>query len=31
VTSQEYLIEYNQVNQSSEIRKGYFMFDEAYL
>jgi len=31
VTSQEYLIEYNQEHQSSEIREGYFMFDEAYL
>jgi DNA sulfur modification protein DndD len=31
VTSQEYLIEYDQEQQSSEIRKGYFTFDEAYL
>lgn len=31
VTSQEYLIEYDQEQQSSEIREGYFTFDEAYL
>jgi DNA sulfur modification protein DndD len=30
VTSQEYLIEYSEEHQSSEIRSGYFTFDEAY-
>lgn len=30
VTSREYLIEYNQQHQSSEIQPGYFTFDEAY-
>lgn len=31
VTSQEYLIEYSQEHRSSEIRDGYFTFDEVYL
>lgn len=30
VTSREYLIEYSQEQQSSEIQPGYFTFDEAY-
>jgi DNA sulfur modification protein DndD len=30
VTSREYLIEYSQQHQSSEIQPGYFTFDEAY-
>ncbi|OON62703.1 DNA sulfur modification protein DndD [Massilia sp. KIM] len=30
VTSQEYLIEYSEEKQSSEIHEGYFTFDEAY-
>ena len=30
VTSQEYLIEYSEEQQSSEIHEGYFTFDEAY-
>jgi len=31
VTSREYLIEYSQEHQSSEIQRGYFTFDEAFL
>lgn len=31
LTSHEYLIEYNQDRQSSEIQPGYFVFDEALL
>jgi DNA sulfur modification protein DndD len=30
VTSHEYLIEYNEEHQSSEIQPGYFTFDEAF-
>ncbi len=30
VTSQEYLIEYSEEHQSSEIQPGYFTFDEAF-
>lgn len=30
VTSQEYLIEYSEEHQSSEIHPGYFTFDEAF-
>ncbi|MDY0977706.1 DNA sulfur modification protein DndD [Massilia sp. CFBP9012] len=30
VTTREYLIEYNQQHQSSEIQPGYFTFDEAF-